>query len=85
MAAKSRYRRQINGRIGAITRYYGGDDPRIAPLRTAEAALAIAEIADWACAAAARLPAYDPVSIRAAATAAAKIDARLGGLASDGS
>jgi hypothetical protein len=85
MAANSQTRRRLVGKIGAIRRHYGPDDPRLAHLRTAEAALAIGEIADWARTAAARLPAFDPAAIRAAASAAARIDARLGELPGDGS
>jgi hypothetical protein len=85
MAANSQIRRRLIGKMGAIKRHHGPDDPLLVPLRTAEAALAIGEIADWARAAAARLPAFDPAAIRAAASAAARIDARLGEVAGDGS
>jgi hypothetical protein len=77
MAAKSKHRRILVGKIAAIERHNGPDDPRLDPLRIAEAALAISEIRDWSEQAAAALPVFDPSEIAAAGRAAAVIDARL--------
>ncbi len=76
MAAKSKTRRTISGKIAAIERHNGPGDPRLDPLKIAGAALAIAEIAEWARCAAAALPVFDQAEIDAAGRAAAKIDAR---------
>ena len=76
MAAKSPVRRTISSKTAAIERH-NPDDPRLGPLRAAGAALAIAEIGEWARQAAAQLPAFDPAEIAAAGRAAAAIDARL--------
>jgi hypothetical protein len=78
MAAKSPARRIVSGKIAAIERHNGPDDPRLTALKTAGAALAIGEIADWARRAAAALPAFDQAEIEAAGRAAARIDARIG-------
>jgi hypothetical protein len=47
MAAKSPARRAVSGKIAAIERHNGPDDPRLDSLKIAGAALAIGEIGDF--------------------------------------
>ena len=78
MPARSPRQAPIAGRIAAIERHHGPDDPRLAELRARLAGCRMSEdLADWAARAAATLPPLVGDEIAAVAQIAATIDQRL--------
>jgi hypothetical protein len=80
MAARSRTRRTISGKIAAIEKHNGPGDPRLGSLRQhGEALRAAEELADWARRSAAALEPLARHEVAAVGHLAAVIDARVAG------
>jgi len=78
MPSRTSRQAPIAGRIAAIERHHGPDDPRLAELRAQLAGTRMSEdLADWAARAAAGLPPLVADEVAEVAAIAATIDARL--------